>query len=321
MKSNIYNKNFLITGGTGQVGSFLTEELLKNGANVTVIGRNMKNLKEIKNLVHTKKINFIECDLMNEDNIKEKSDFLQNIDFLVHLSSQFRFSKPNEISSAHHTIGLDIKGIIFLIQQLKKLEGILFASSVAVYGKPADTPVNENFSIKPITFYGCGKFAAEKYLKLHCNNKNIPLTILRISTIYGQRDRSDQMIPIFIEKALKNEPIDVYGKSLRDFVHISDVIRAIISGITLNQNKTINIGTGKGFSNHFILKEIIEITKSKSKIIHHEKSDNYNFVCDNLKAIKELGFVPTVLFEKGLEDEITWYKNELKIESEQHDNN
>ena len=59
MTFKISNKNFLITGGTGQIGSFLTEKLLENNANVTVLGHNIENLKEIKNLVDTKKIKFI----------------------------------------------------------------------------------------------------------------------------------------------------------------------------------------------------------------------------------------------------------------------
>ena len=312
MTLTISNKNFLITGGTGQVGSFLIEELLENNANVTVIGRSMKNLKEIKNYVDSKKINFIECDLTDEHRIKEINDSLKNIDFLIHLSSQFRFSEPNALSSAYHTIELDIKSTIFLIQQLKRLKGILFTSSVAVYGKPLQTPVNELFQIKPITYYGCGKFAVEKYLKLHCNDNNIPLTILRISTIYGQRDRSEQMIPVFIKKALQNEPITLYGNSSRDFIHISDVIKTIMNAIKLNQNKLFNIGTGKGFSNNFIVKKIINISKSTSKITYLDKSDNYDFICDNSKSIKELNFTPIISIEKGLEDEISWYKNEIK---------
>ena len=118
MTFKIAEKNFLITGGTGQIGSFLTEKLLENKANVTVLGHNSNNLKEIKDLVDTKKIKFVECDLTNENRIKTVGPLLQNVDFLVHLSSEFRFSEPNSLSSAHHTVELDIKGTILLLQQL-----------------------------------------------------------------------------------------------------------------------------------------------------------------------------------------------------------
>lgn len=308
MTFKIAEKNFLITGGTGQIGSFLTEKLLENKANVTVLGHNSNKLKEIKDLVDTKKIKFVECDLTNENRIKTVGPLLQNIDFFVHLSSEFRFPKPNSLSSGHHTVELDIKGTILLLQQLKQLQGILFTSSVGVYGKPSYIPTDELCPTRPISFYGCGKFAAEKYLELHSYNKDIPLTILRISNVYGQRNRSEQAIPIFIRKALRGEPINLYGNSLRDFIHVSDVIEAIMSAIKLNQNNLFNIGTGTKFPSHFILKKIIEITKSKSEIIHSEKAGGYDFVCDISKVTAKLGFNPKVSIEKGLADEILWHK-------------
>ena len=315
MTFKISNKNFLITGGTGQIGSFLTEKLLENNANVTVLGHNIQNLKEIKNLVDTKKIKFIECDLTNEGRIKKIGPLLRDIDFFIHLSSELKLPEPDAISSAYHTIELDIKSTVLLLQQLKQLQGILFTSSVAVYGKPSYIPVDELCPIKPISFYGCGKFAAEKYLKLLSNDKDVPLTILRISTVYGQRDRSNQMIPVFMRKALRNESIDLYGSSSRDFIHISDVIKVIMSAIKLNQNNLFNIGTGKKFSNQFILKKIIEITKSESKITYLKKSAEYDFLCDNSKAIKDLDFNPIVSIEEGLVDEMSWYEKEIQKQS------
>ena len=311
MTFKIAEKNFLITGGTGQIGSFLTEKLLENKANVTVLGHNGNNLKEITDLVDTKKIKFVECDLTNENRIKTIGSSLQNVDFLVHLSSELRFSEPKSISAAHHTVELDIKGTILLLQQLKQLQGILFTSSVAVYGKPSYVPTDELCSIRPISFYGSGKFATEKFLKLHSSNKDIPLTILRISTVYGQRNRSDQIIPIFTRKALRNEPIKLYGNSSRDFIHISDVIEAIMSAVKLNQNNLFNIGTGIKFSSHSILKKIIEITKSQSEILRLEKSGVYNFVCDISKATEKLGINPKISIERGLADEILWHKKQI----------
>ena len=120
MTFKISNKNFLITGGTGQIGSFLTEKLLENNANVTVLGHNIENLKEIKNLVDTKKIKFIECDLTNGDRIKKIGPLLHDIDFFVHLSSELKLPEPDAISSAYHTIELDIKSTVLLLQQLNE---------------------------------------------------------------------------------------------------------------------------------------------------------------------------------------------------------
>lgn len=308
MAFKITEKNFLITGGTGQVGSFLTEKLLENKANVTIIGRDRNNLKEIKDLVDAKKIKFIECDLTDENRIKTIGKLLQNTDFFVHLSSEFRYAESNSLSAAHHTVELDIKGTILLLQQLRQLQGILFTSSIAVYGEPSYIPTDELCPTRPISFYGCGKLSTEKYLKLYCDDKNIPLTILRLAGVYGQRNRSEQAIPIFVRKALRNESINFHGKSIRDYIHVSDVIEAVISAIKLNQTNLFNIGTGIKFSSDFILKKIIQITKSQSKILHSEKSAGYDFVCDISKSTTKLDFNPKVSINEGLSDEILWHK-------------
>ena len=86
-------------------------------------------------------------------------------------------------------------------------------------------------------------------------------------------------------------------------------MQQILSAIKLNQNNLFNIGAGMKFSNHFILKKIIEITKSQSKILRLEKSEDYNFVYDISKATAKLGFNSKVSIEKGLVEEILWHKH------------
>ena len=119
------------------------------------------------------------------------------------------------------------------------------------------------------------------------------------------------MIPIFTRKALRNEPIKLNENGSRDLIHVSDVIEAIMSAIKLNQNNLFNIGTGIKFSNHFILKKIIEITKSQSKILRLEKSEDDDFVYDISKATAKLGINPKVSIERGLVDEILWHKKQI----------
>ena len=310
---DVSKKNFLVSGATGQVGSFLVEKLVKEKANVIVLGRNKKNLKEIKRLVDDGKIEFIECDLTDEKRIKSIGPLLENVDFLAHLSSEYRFHSPNSFSSAFHTIELDLKGTIYLLRELKKLRGILFTSSVAVYGNPSYLPVDESCPINPNYFYGSGKFGTEKFLQLFSKNENIPLTILRIAAVYGPRDRSNQIIPLFIKKALLGETITLHGDASRDFIYISDLIELIMSAIKQNKNDLMNIGSGKKISIQYIAKKIIEITNSKSKISYSTKPTGYDVICDISRSIKNLEYSPKISIEKGLDEEIVWYKKSVKL--------
>jgi len=120
MNYNIKNKKILVTGGTGQVGSFLVEELVKKKANVFVIGRNKKILKEIDLLVKSKKVTFLECNLINNNEINENKKILKEIDLLIHLSSELSEVNTNLIDNAHFSIDLNINGIINLLPHLIK---------------------------------------------------------------------------------------------------------------------------------------------------------------------------------------------------------
>ncbi len=313
MIPDIRNKKILVTGGTGQIGSFLVEELVKKGANVFVIGRDIKNLKEIDLLVKSKKITFLECDLINIKKIEKKLEILKKIDLLVHLSSELSNVSTNLIDNAHFSIDLNINGTINLLSYLIKLKGIVYASSTAVYGNMDKKYVDEESITNPISFYGCGKLGAEKYLNIFCIFNKIPLTILRYSSVYGPRNRTNQVIPVFIKKALQNKTISLYkkGETIRDFIYVSDIIDATMKGITNNKKGIFNIGSSKKYTMNKLAKKIIKLTDSKSKIIFKESSNEINFVSNSKKAKTKLKFVPKISLDQGLLKEIEWHKNNM----------
>jgi len=309
MVYKISKKKILITGATGQIGSFLIERLVKENAEIFAVGRSKNELREIQPFVESQKIKFLECDITNEKSIKKNSKFLNDIDFFVHLSSGYRFDLSNSMTSNHHTIEHDLKGTIKILKEFKNLEGIIFASSISIYGKPEYLPVDEDCSVNPNHFYGVGKFGAEKILQSFASKNKIPLTILRIAAVVGERNRSNQIIPICVNKALKNETINVNEKSSRDYIHIFDLIEFLIRAIKKNKNHILNIGSGEKISAEKIIKKIIELSNSKSNITHSKISIGYEVVCDISKAIKNLDYKPKYSIERGILDEINWYKN------------
>ena len=306
----IKNKNILITGGTGQIGSFLSESLVDNGANVTVLGRKISNLKEIKSLVESKKIKFVEYDLINEKNLELVRTKLENIDYLLHFSSEMAELFSSLLKNAMHSVNLNLKGIIQLLKFLPHLDGILYASSIGVYGIPKYLPIDEECPTNPVTFYGCGKLGAEKYLKLFSNTHSVPLTIMSYSSVYGPRNRTKRALPTFINLALEDKPIILHGNgdTFNDFIYISDVIAATKSGILRNQSEIYNIGSGIKCTVIQLAQKIIELTNSKSQIKYSNKSSNHDNVFDISKAKNNLGFFPKVSIEEGLMKEIVWHK-------------
>ena len=178
-----------------------------------------------------------------------------------------------------------------MLKFCKNLKGILYGSTTAVYEK-SGLSLDENFQTNPSSMYGCGKLGAEKYLKLFSSVNMIPLTILRYSTIYGPRNRTNQIIPRIINQALMNEQIKIHGngQTFRDFIYISDVIRATIKSIKKNENGIYNIGTGERIKINELVKKIIYLTNSKSKIIFEGENDDLGFVSNSNRIEKNLGF-------------------------------
>ena len=120
---------------------------------------------------------------------------------------------------------------------------------------------------------------------------------------------SNQIIPICVNKALKNETMNVNGKSSRDYIHIFDLVEFLIRAIKKNKNHIVNIGSGEKISAEEIIKKIIKLSNSKSKITYSKKTVGYDLICDISKAVKNFHYKPKYSIEKGILDEIKWYKN------------
>ena len=298
-----YLMKLLVTGASGNIGTVLKSKLQEN--DIPFIGVDITNQNSSNN-------NFFQLDITNENELQEKKSVFDNIDTLIHLASKID-AGADVTNTGIESINVNIKGTLNLLEHLPNLKNILFTSTYMVYGIPQQNPVTENHIQEPHTVYGTSKIVTEKYLQIYAQEKGIDLTIFRYMGIYGLMSHyANQAIPIFIRKALRNEPINLYENSLRDYIHVSDVIEAIMSAIKLNQNGLFNIGTGIKSPSHLVVEKIIEITKSQSEILHSEKSGQYDFVCDISKSTTELGINPKVSIEKGLADEILWHKSQIQ---------
>jgi len=302
--NDLKNKKILIAGGTGQIGSFIAEELIKNGAIVYLLGRNLRREYFQETKINESE-NFIKFNLI-KDNVESIANRIKDIDYLVHSVSDISHESANLIHDAHNSIDVNLKTLSPLLSGLKSIKGICFLSSIAVYGKTPSFPIDENYSTNPISFYGCGKLGAEKFLQNYCDYKGIPLTILRISQVFGPRNLSKQVIPIFIKKSLNNELITVVNDVSKDFIYVADVVDAVISSILKNKNGTYNIASGNKITINEIANRITKLTESKNKTRSIEKQEEYDSIIKIRKAQDELNFTPKISLDEGLKKEIEW---------------
>ncbi len=309
------NKNILITGGAGFIGSHLFEKLMDNSNFVVIIdnctnSENEKNITSItKNYESEKDFNLIRGDLTNNSIFTQIN---QDIDIIFHLAATpgVRYSIQNPKRVTENNI---ISTINIFENALKtSVEKVVLASSSSVYGNPVYTPVDENHPKHPISPYAVSKLCCEMYADYYFRETNLPVTSLRFYTVYGPRGRPDMAIRIFFEKIMSSEQIKIYGdgKQIRDFTYISDIVNGLILAAETDQSsgEIFNLGCSNPININWLVEKMYEIADKEENIqylkkqigdveITHSKID---------KARKFLQFEPKVQIEEGLEKTFKW---------------
>lgn len=319
------NKNVLITGGAGFIGSNLVEQLVKLGANVTIIdsmiapyGGNEFNLVKIR-----KKIQFEKADVRSRDQMRE---LVKNKDFIFHLAGQ----TGRVISMNNPFLDLDINcnGMLSLLEAIKsenRRVKLIYASSRGVIGVPRYLPVDENHPTNPEDIYGANKLTAEKYCLIYVKTIGLPASIIRLNNVYGPkcqvRSNHYGTINLFIAYALQGKTLPVYGDGTqtRDYVYIDDVVSAFIKIAT---NKAVDgelffVSSGKEYS----LLEIVniiqkEIPTTKYTLVPYppdlKKIDFQRFFSTSEKIYKAVGWIPKTSLEQGIKKTINYYLRNLE---------
>jgi len=303
------NKNTaLVTGGAGFIGSHLVDELLRLEYRVVVLDNlSSGQLKNINSACV-----FLHVDIAKDpiESVFEK----EKPSLVFHLAAQSSVAKSatDPITDAQS----NILGTLRIIENAKKygVHKIIYSSTGgAIYGEPPELPVDESSPAMPLSHYGLSKLHGEQYTKLYRNLYKLKYTILRYANVYGPRQDGNGeagVIPIFASLMLAGKQPTIYGdgSQKRDFVHVSDVIKANIAAITKGDNQTFNIGTSKMHSVNQIYELIKEHTSFNKEAIQaqHRPGDVYEISLDYSKAQKELEWSPEREFEQGLQETLQY---------------
>lgn len=314
---NRQKNNFLLTGGTGFIGSNLARELVKKGNNVSIIvsksiGKNSR-IKDIES-----KLNIYECNLQSES-LKPLVAKIKP-DFIFHLAS---YGVPPEEDSVLEMIDSNLKGTINLIEAAKQSPFKLFINtgSCVEYGLKEED-MRETDMLEPINNYGILKSATTLYCQKEAIRNNLPIINFRLFSTYGYSDQEYRLIPSVITSAIVNEPIKVSSPTnVRDFIFIEDVISAYLHSVevTVPRGEIFNIGSGMQHSIEEIVKLCLTISKSKSKVqwgaLSNQKRsiEPLRWQADISKTKKSLNWKPETSIEEGLRKTIEWYRKNSDI--------
>lgn len=269
----------LITGGAGFIGSHLAERYLERGDEVYVIDDlstgTLENIKHLQEIQSYRDRLFVTVDtILNHDSMLE---LVGTCDFVIHMAAAVgvQYILENPLSS----IITNIQGtekVLELCNKFKKK--VLIASTSEVYGKHTHAPLVETDNIiygPPTKFrwsYAAAKLMDEFTALAYYRTKKLPVIIVRLFNTVGPRQtgRYGMVIPRFVQQAMRNEPLTVYGDGTqtRTFTYVKDVIEAIVKLMECQSavGEVINIGGTEEVSIKYLAEKIKELTASKSEI-------------------------------------------------------
>lgn len=306
----------VVTGGAGFIGSHIVAYWLNENAEVHIIDNlrsgYLSNVKLFPDAI------FHRGSITDRDLVFK---VIMGADYVHHLAALV--SVPESVEKPEECYEINIKGLINVIDASKEygIKKIVFSSSAAIYGENPISPKTVDLKPDPKSPYSETKLEGESLLNNYNLNFGLGATSLRYFNVFGPRQdpRSQYAaaVPIFVEKALKNKPLVIYGdgSQTRDFIFVKDVVKAnVLAATNTNANGVFNVATGNAISINEIAELVLSETGSKSEIVY--ESERPGDIKHSLASIEttrsKLNFEPEYDLMKGLKETISYFAQQLK---------
>lgn len=308
----------LVTGAAGAIGSHVAEAMKKAGHEVVgldaVTDYYSPEIKEIT-IADLKRagIKVIRKNLAKDD----FSADLKGVEVIFHFAAQPGISAHTPFEKYLENNVMATHKLLEAALQVKSLKLLVNISTSSVYGAHAES--DETSEPRPTSYYGVTKLAAEQLALAYWRERGLPVTVLRLFSVYGERERPEKLYHKLIRNILNGEAFTLHeGSDLhrRSYTHVSDVVRAcllVLKKADAARGEIFNIGGGKIITTAEGIALIEKILRKKATIKKAPKrpGDQLETSAQIDKAKKILGYKPVVLPEDGLRLQVEWYKEKL----------
>ena len=311
---NPEERNALVTGGAGFIGSHAVDRLMQKGLEVTVVDNLSTGvLANIREHFGNRRFRLVTCDVRNARRICEE---VKRSDVILHLAGVVDVQRSLEDPVLVHDV--NVLGTLNVLEACRKADAdlLVYASSCAVYGNAGKVRVREDMTPKPLSPYAASKLAAENYCLAFHKTYGLPVVCLRFFNVYGPRQRAGPYagaVAKFVHRLLRNQPPIIYGngKQSRDFVNFKDAVNACLLSLQRRKaiGQTINIGSGRSTTVNDLAGLLVNLThRTHMKPIYRpaREGEVRHSLADMSLAQKALGYKPTVSLKKGLLEYLEW---------------
>lgn len=303
----------LVTGGAGFVGSHLCEGLINQGHYVTCLDDlSSGSIWNIRHMLDHSLFRFANGSILDQALVDK---VVADAEIVYHLAAQVHVDRS--YIEPELTFDVNVKGTQLLLERSRwhRIAQFIYASSSEVYGTAQYAPMDEKHPLDAPHPYGASKIAADRLCFSYAKTYRMPITIVRCFNLFGPRQKDfgyGGVISLFMRKALREEPLVVFGKGLqsRDYLYVTDAVEFYIRAFNSRLHVgPWNVGTGNEVTVNDLADAIIARCGCKSKRVHIEprQSEVLRLCCDPALA-RSAGWAPMVSLNEGLDLLYRWFQ-------------
>ncbi len=298
----------LITGGAGFIGSHIAEYF--NGKAEIRIFDNLRT--GYKHNLDGLDVEFIEGDICDRAAVKAA---MHGVDYVFHLAAMV--SVPESMFKPGECVDINVHGLLNVLEEAAAagVKKLCFSTSAAIYGDNPVVPKLETMIPEPKSPYAITKLDGEYYCNMFTREGKLQTACLRYFNVFGPRQDPKSAyaaaIPIFTAKAVANEDITIYGdgEQTRDFIYVKDIVEANVFMAMNDFTGVYNIAYGQKITINDLVKEIINVTGSRSRVVHlDERPGDVKHSMAGVEKLASTGFKPKHSFAEGMEKTIAFFQ-------------
>jgi len=301
----LQERSALVTGGAGFIGSHIADALVPDN-DVTILD----DLSNGTRANVPEEATLVEADVGDGATM---ASLVAESDVVFHQAAQVSVGHSVEAPVESHATNVD--ATLALLELAREHDvRVVLASSCAIYGQPESVPIPESAPPDPASPYGLEKLTVDHYARLYADLYDVDVVPLRYFNVYGPRQAAGDysgVISVFLEQARDGGPLTVHGdgSQTRDFVHVSDVVRAnLLAATTDRVGEAFNVGTGTATSIAELATTMRDLVDADAEIVHTDprEGDIDHSRADTARARERLGFEAEVGLREGLETLVEW---------------